>query len=105
MAAGIYGILDLIFTSNLKWVAIGFVINHLRLLFTDYLITRANSRNSSERDVENTEHESRFLGRVLILHFIVAIGGFAIQTFGSPIPLLLMLILVKTISEVFMRRD
>ena len=38
-------------------------------------------------------------GRVFVMHFVIILGGFAVQAFGAPVLAVVMLIILKTVID------
>lgn len=72
------------------WTAATFLISHLFSMFVNFFGKKEYlGRNSGEQMFS-------VYGRVFVMHFVVLLGGFAVQSFGSPLYAVLMLIGLKT---------
>ena len=87
------GALD--YLSSHPWLFLGFFGSHLFSFFTNYL--------GKGEDRKMHLGKVMFLPyvRIFVLHITIIFGGFAIVALGSPMILVLILALAKTVGDVF----
>ena len=90
MVAGIYGILNYIFSNNLKWAALAFLAGYVI-----HLITNTYQAWKAGKPVLEKGDHSAFLLKAVLMHLSLAVVAFAIAAFGSPMPAVLFLLAVK----------
>ena len=81
------------FASGGKWFALGIVASHLYSFFHDYL-GKGEFRRTSIRTQMSAPY-----GRIIVLHIAILFGAFVITALGSPIFLLILLIVGKIVLE------
>ena len=79
--------------SHLWWAVLGLFASHMYSFFRNYL------GNGEFRRVLLPELMVRPYGRIVILHVALLFGAFAITALGSPVILLMILIVGKTILD------
>ena len=71
-------------------------ISHLYSFFANYI------GRDEWRTATVGEMMARPYGRIIVLHITIIFGGIAAQALGSPVGLLLVLVLLKTVTDLAM---
>ena len=79
--------------SNIKWFVLAIIASHLFSYFHNYM-GKGEYRRMTPADLMNAPY-----GRVIVLHFAIILGGFAVQALGSSVGLLMLLIIGKIIID------
>ncbi len=96
--SGLGDMIGMILSGPGLWAAIALVISHLGSFWMNYL-GKGEFRWASAITLMVTPY-----GRIVILHMAIIIGGFLIATCGSPVLLMAILVIGKTILDVFFHK-
>lgn len=76
--------------NKLEWAVLSLVVSHGMSFFWNYI-----KNGEYQRATLNTLMGQPYV-RVMVLHFTVLFGGWIVMTLGSPLPALVLLIVLKT---------
>lgn len=72
------------------WAALSFLVSHLISMFINFYGKKEYLGRSPN------EQMMQPYGRVFVMHLVVLLGGFLVQSFGAPVMAVMMLIVLKT---------
>lgn len=72
------------------WTAATFLISHIFSMFVNFFGKKEYLGKDPGAQMFSV------YGRVFVMHFVVLLGGFAVQAFGAPVIAVIMLIVLKT---------
>lgn len=90
---GMREMLGSVFQSNIKWFVIAIVVSHVFSFLHNY-IGKGEFRKLSPADLMHAPY-----GRIMVLHFAIILGAFAIAAIGSSVGMLILLIIGKIIID------
>lgn len=79
--------------NKLGWAVLSLVVSHGLSFFWNYI-----QNGEYQRATLNTLMGQPYV-RVMVLHFTVLFGGWIVMTLGSPVPALVLLIVLKTAAD------
>jgi len=72
------------------WTAVTFLVSHLFSMFINFFGKNEYLGRDPGKQMMSV------YGRVFVMHFVIILGGFAVQAFGAPVLAVVMLIVLKT---------
>lgn len=87
-----------VFTGELLWPVLGLAVSHGVSFFQNY-IGKGEYREKSAAGQMAAPY-----GRIVILHVVVLFGGFVVMVLKSPLPLLILLVLIKIVIDLVMHK-
>lgn len=87
-----------LFAGPLKWAILALVVSHGFSFFANYLGRRENLATTIP------EQMAAPYPRIVVLHLAILFGAFAVQALGSPVALLAILIIGKTLLDLKLHR-
>ena len=79
--------------NKLGWAVLSLIVSHGLSFFSNYI-----GNGEYQRATLNTLMGQPY-ARVMVLHFTVLFGGWIVMTLGSPVPALVLLIILKTAAD------
>jgi len=81
------------FSGALLWPVMGLAVSHGVSFWQNYI--------GKGEYKERTAPAQMFApyGRIVVLHVVILFGGFVVMLFGSPLPLLILLVLIKIVID------
>lgn len=80
------------------WLFVSFFVSHLVSFFLNYH-GRGEARELAPQKVMFQPYR-----RIVILHVTIILGGMAVAALGSPVGLIVALVVIKTVADVFLHR-
>lgn len=77
------------FSGDLLWPVLGLAVSHGVSFWQNYL-----GKGEYKERTAPAQMIAPY-GRIVILHVVILFGGFVVMLFGSPLPLLILLVLIK----------
>ena len=84
---------ELLSGGTIFWTAVTFLISHLFSMFINFFGKKEYLGRETGKQMMSV------YGRVFVMHFVIILGGFAVQAFGAPVLAVLMLIILKTVID------
>ena len=79
--------------GTIFWTAVTFLISHLFSMFINFFGKKEYLGRETGKQMMSV------YGRVFVMHFVIILGGFAVQAFGAPVLAVVMLIILKTVID------
>ena len=79
--------------NHLGWAVVSLVVSHGLSFYWNYI------KNGEYQRASLNALMMQPYGRVIILHFTVLFGGWIVMLLGSPLPALLLLVVIKTAAD------